>query len=204
MTTLKLGYSGENLARSVTFDVGDILFLFGDTGAFTLTHKRPGDTESYTVPAAQVTLSGSELTWQVKAYDVAESGYGECQLSYTVGSSIVKTERYRTYIQRSVAAGDPPATVSTFTIRFVNADYGVSHDNVYQIPEGGTWGAFCDSAYNPLRDFSGETPMLQYGPGPEGLRWNEDRYVLDENGDYVFESTEIPADAVYTVTISNE
>ena len=92
----------------------------------------------------------------------------------------------------------------TFTVRYINADYQVTYDNVFPVPEGGTWGDFLDSQYNPFWYYSADTPIRCYQMHLEGIQHMENYYLLDENEEYINEETVIEPDSVFTVTISNE
>ena len=103
--TVRLGATGDNLATTVKFPVADIVATYGSGGTFALLNRRPLDDSAYTVPASQVTTDGGYVSWTVKTYDVAQAGYGECQLSYTVGETVKMTQRWRTYTAASLVDG---------------------------------------------------------------------------------------------------
>ena len=100
-----LGREGENLARSVIFDVSDWISAYGD-GTVNLIAQRSGDTEPY---PCTVTVDGSSVTWLVTAADTARQGYGKCELRYAVGDVLVKSETWLTYTADALGTPAPEA-----------------------------------------------------------------------------------------------
>lgn len=102
--TITLGREGENLARSVIFDISDWISAYGGDGTVSLIAQRNGDTEPY---PCTVTVDGSAVTWLVTAADTARQGYGKCELRYAVGDVLVKSETWRTYTADSLGTPQP-------------------------------------------------------------------------------------------------
>lgn len=104
--TILLGREGENLARSMIFDISDWISAYGD-GTVSLIAQRSGDTEPY---PCTVTVDGSSVTWLVTAADTAQAGYGRCELRYAVGDALAKSETWRTYTADALGtpAPEPP------------------------------------------------------------------------------------------------
>jgi hypothetical protein len=88
-----LGRSGENRAALLRFPVADWLAQYGEGGTFALLHRRCGDTESY--PCA-VIMDEDCVCWPVMGPDLARAGIGKCELRYSLGETVVKSEHYRT------------------------------------------------------------------------------------------------------------
>ena len=103
--TITLGREGENLARSVIFDVSDWISAYGD-GTVSLIAQRSGDTEPY---PCTVTVDGSAVTWLITAADTARQGYGKCELRYAVGDVLVKSETWLTYTADALGTPAPEA-----------------------------------------------------------------------------------------------
>lgn len=103
--TLLLGREGENLARSMIFDIADWISAYGD-GTASLIAQRSGDTEPY---PCTVTVDGSFVTWLVTAVDTARQGHGKCELRYAVGDVLVKSETWRTYTADALGTPAPEA-----------------------------------------------------------------------------------------------
>lgn len=88
-TQIEIGYSTEQYSRLKTFDISEMLDdLPGGTPS--LIALRPKETEAYVVPAENLTLSGTSLTWEVTGTDTAVSGKGACQIMLTDGSDPTK------------------------------------------------------------------------------------------------------------------
>lgn len=103
--TLLLGREGENLARSMIFDIADWISAYG-VGTVSLIAQRSGDTEPY---PCTVTVDGSSVTWLVTAADTARQGYGKCELRYAVGDVLVKSETWLTYTADALGTPAPEA-----------------------------------------------------------------------------------------------
>lgn len=95
---LRLGYTGEHLARRIKFDVCDWRELYGE-GTVVLLALREGDAAPYAVPIEQNNCS---VIWNLRREDVAIAGGGECELQYLVGDVVVKEERWITTVEPSL------------------------------------------------------------------------------------------------------
>ena len=95
---LRLGYTGEHLARRIKFDVCDWRELYGE-GTVVLLALREGDAVPYAVPIEQNACS---VIWNLRREDVAIAGGGECELQYLVGDAVVKEERWITTVEPSM------------------------------------------------------------------------------------------------------
>lgn len=103
---LRLGYTGENLARRVRFPLKSWKALYGE-GVAVLTVSREGDKFPYTALLEQ---DGSDIYWNLRGEDVAVAGGGECQLQYFVNDVVAKEERWITEVEASMdAPGEYPA-----------------------------------------------------------------------------------------------
>lgn len=88
-----LGRLGENEATTVVFDISEWRESFGE-GTVLLLNRRNGDSDAYPCVIEQ---EGNEVRWRIKSADVAAVGYGQCELIYTVGDTIVKSRIYSTF-----------------------------------------------------------------------------------------------------------
>lgn len=103
---LRLGYTGENLARRVRIPVGGWLQLYGRDGVFVLTVVRDGEVTPYPAVLEQ---EGDNLFWEIRGEDVAIDGTGECQLQYIVDGVVAKEEKWVTTVEPSMdAPGEYP------------------------------------------------------------------------------------------------
>lgn len=101
---LALGRKGENVARQVVFDLRSWRAAYGD-GAVSLCAKRAGDAEPY---PCGVTQDEDTAVWVLRAADVDKPGWGNVQLSYYMGDTLVKSQTWRTLVAPSLCAcGDP-------------------------------------------------------------------------------------------------
>lgn len=93
-----LGLQGENLARTLVFDISAWRAEYGE-GTVQLLHRRAGDRDPY--PAA-IEQDGDVVRWPVTAADTAMSGTGRLQLLYYVGETLVKQMCRKTLVDRSL------------------------------------------------------------------------------------------------------
>lgn len=95
---LRLGYTGEHLARRIRFDIGEWKQLYGE-GTAVLLALREGDAAPYAVMTEE---EGDGVIWNLRREDVAIAGGGECELQYLVGNVVVKEERWITTVEPSM------------------------------------------------------------------------------------------------------
>ena len=101
---IPLGYAGENISRTVVFDISHWVEQYGE-GSVLLLAKRPGDDGPY--PAVTY-REENQILWPVREEDLYPGGYGEAQLSYTVGGEMVaRSPVYRTTARSSIEGGEP-------------------------------------------------------------------------------------------------
>jgi hypothetical protein len=96
------GRQGENNATEVCFDVFPFYDVFGNTGSFSIKVLRYGETDAYTVLAANVTVSNGYVHWTVSSADTSIAGDNECQVIYTIGTNIMKSVRYKYVVGNSI------------------------------------------------------------------------------------------------------
>lgn len=101
--TLALGREGENLARQVVFDISEWRASYGD-GTVSLIAQRHGDAEPY---PCNITVDGDTVTWPITSADTACPDYGHCELRYTVGDVLVKSEMWRTFVADALGTPQP-------------------------------------------------------------------------------------------------
>lgn len=100
-SVLPIGRLGENEATVVVFDIANWKTLFGQ-GTFSLLNQRNGDTAPYPCVIEQ---DDTQVRWTVQSADVAKVGYGQCELIYTVGGTIAKSEVYTTVVGKALTGG---------------------------------------------------------------------------------------------------
>ena len=97
---IPVGRQGENEAQRIIWP--DIVTrwskLYGD-GVFSFAVKRNGDDTPY--PAVVTTENGS-LFWVPTNADTSNVGFGSCELVYTVGDVIAKSQTWRTEVYPSL------------------------------------------------------------------------------------------------------
>lgn len=104
---LDLGRQGENEALKVKFSIANYEETYG-AGTFAVINKRCCDIGGY--PCAVEVVNGF-AEWIITAAETACAGEGDAQLVYTVGDTIARTLRYKTYVSPSVgeSGGIPQA-----------------------------------------------------------------------------------------------
>lgn len=122
---LPLGKQGENGAARIVWQglAARYQALYG-SGAFTLTAKRCGDAAAYPVA---VSTEGGDVVWLVRAADVASPGSGSCELTYTVGGAVAKSQTWSTYVAASIsgdAPGEPPEEPAKAWFAAIQAQIG--------------------------------------------------------------------------------
>ena len=96
---VKIGWTGENDARGIVWDISTWQTIYGD-GTCTLLNQREQDTAPYPCP---VTIDGKFAVWQVADTDLGTGGNGKCQLIYTVSDeTVAKSPVYKTLAERSL------------------------------------------------------------------------------------------------------
>ena len=106
ITLIPIGKQGENNAVSVLFCVSGWRGQYGDSGTFTLIHRRFGDETPYPV---SISDAAEGIRWIISDVDTAFAGYGECELKYTVGDVVKKSVTWKTKPEEALApAGDTP------------------------------------------------------------------------------------------------
>lgn len=102
---VKIGWTGENQARGIIWDISKWQEVYGD-GICTLLNQREQDTAPYPCP---VTIDGRFAVWQVTDADLGTGGNGKCQLIYQVGEEVVaKSPVYKTLSNRSLGNETEP------------------------------------------------------------------------------------------------
>ena len=103
---LHIGRMGENEAEEVVFDIGIWIERYGGSGYAALTVQRDGD--AYPYPRETV-REDEKVIWSIGEVDTALPGEGRCELSYTVGETVVKSQVLRVRVEQSLSdASDPP------------------------------------------------------------------------------------------------
>lgn len=101
---IRIGYEGENIVTSITFDLKAWTEAYG-LGVVTLLVQRHGDTSAYLVP---LTIEDGSATWLITNTDCAKSGKGAVQLVYTVGEKIKKSSIFAVTTSSSLDGSDDP------------------------------------------------------------------------------------------------
>lgn len=97
-TTIPLGRQGENLARTIYFELSEMIEEYG-AGTATLICLRSKDSAPY---VCDTTQTGSMLSWTPTDTDTAYAGAGKCELRWVVGDVLAKSIVYRTSVAESI------------------------------------------------------------------------------------------------------
>lgn len=108
--TIQIGRRGENQAIQIVWTniLENWRTMYGE-GVVQLAVRRPKDRTPY--PAA-CDVIGNDIMWTIQAADTAQNGAGECELSYIVGTALVKSQTWDTMIARSLTGAgtvEPPS-----------------------------------------------------------------------------------------------
>lgn len=122
---IRIGYEGENIVTSITFDLKAWIEAYG-LGVVTLLVQRHGDTSAYLVP---LTIEDGSTTWLITNTDCAKSGKGAVQLVYTAGEKVKKSPVFAVTTSSSLDGSDDPpdpydswlATLTELTARATTA-----------------------------------------------------------------------------------
>lgn len=96
---VKIGWTGENDARGIVWDISTWQTIYGD-GTCTLLNQRETDDAPY---PCSITIDGKFAIWQVTDGDLGSGGNGKCQLVYTVSDeTVAKSPVYKTLAERSL------------------------------------------------------------------------------------------------------
>lgn len=100
---IRIGQQLDNEAERIQFDLTDWVAQYG-AGVPQLKVKRAGDTNPYPV---LMTFSDGIATWLITDTETSVAGYGEVQLSYTVGEVLKHTEIMKLFCGRSLVGSVP-------------------------------------------------------------------------------------------------
>ena len=102
---IRLGKQGENEVLQVIWRgiVPEWEEKYG-TGEFQLAVKRNQDTVPY---IANIELDGGDIVWTITSTETARVGDGECELTYTVGDSIAKSQIWTITVCESLTGQEP-------------------------------------------------------------------------------------------------
>ena len=139
---IPVGRQGENEAQRIIWP--DIVTswskLYGD-GVFSFAVKRNGDDTPY--PAVVTTEDGS-LVWVPTNADTANVGFGSCELVYTVGDVIAKSQTWRTEVYPSLTGEgetEPPEPYQSWVDEVIKAGAAAeaAASKPAYIGENGNW-----------------------------------------------------------------
>ena len=115
-----LGREGENLARTIRFNISHWKALYGDV-AVSLLHQRDGDDSPY--PCA-ITVVGSVVEWIITNADTAKVGqYGKYELQCRVGDTLAKSASGNTIVFDALGESteEPPEAQQGWVDRVLDA-----------------------------------------------------------------------------------
>lgn len=125
-TAIPLGRQGENLARTIYFELSELISNYGE-GTATLVCLRPSDTAPY---VCETTQTGAMLAWTPTNTDTAFAGGGKCELRWVVGETLAKSIIYTTTIAPSITgAGEVPSPYKSWydaIIAYIEANYAAN------------------------------------------------------------------------------
>ena len=102
---IRLGKQGENEVLQVIWRgiVPEWEEKYG-AGEFQLAVRRNQDTAPY---IANIELDGGDIVWTITSAETARVGDGECELTYTVGDSIAKSQIWTITVCESLTGQEP-------------------------------------------------------------------------------------------------
>lgn len=126
-----IGRLGENEARTIRFPIRAMLDNFPGC-TFALLNRRPGDADAY--PSPNIAVNGDSLDWTVTSGDLTKVGFGECEITASVNSQVVKSEIYQTVVKTALdGSGTVPEPWESWVSEVTGA---VEH---YPKIENGVW-----------------------------------------------------------------
>lgn len=118
VTTITLGRLGENRAAVIRFHCEDWEDTYG-VGTFGLVAKHDEDSTAH--PCA-ITVEDGVVSWEITSQETQKKGYGRCELFYTVGGVVAKSDIYRTYVADALTGGEtPPEPYDDWLVQAVEA-----------------------------------------------------------------------------------
>lgn len=104
LTVLELGKRGSNQTRAIRFDIAEWMADYPD-GSVHILHKRPG--EETPLPVSNTEKTDTYIDWVIEQADVANEGYGECELvMMDTISHTAKSVTYMTHIGTPISSSD--------------------------------------------------------------------------------------------------
>lgn len=184
---IPIGRCGENLARTVLFDISGWVEMYGD-GQARLIHQRPGEDTPY---PCVVEADGSDIRWPILSTDTAIPGDGKAELQYVIGDQIVKSCTYSTYISEALSAPSesPPDPAKPWVDKVLDAG-----ETAQEAAETATDAA--SRAEEAAREAELATGTLEIG---DGLKWVGKKLTVDTIDKAQQDNTRpITSAAVYT------
>lgn len=117
---LNLGRKGENLARTILFDISQWRKLYGD-GVVALLHQRAGDAAPY---PCNIETDGNTVAWAITAADTAvASQYGKYELQYRVNDQLAKSATGAASVYESLgeSTAEPPEAQQAWVDKVLQA-----------------------------------------------------------------------------------
>lgn len=90
---IHIGRVGENLATTIVFNVEKQLD-FGTNGTFKILVNQNGELSEITPNINGLNIDDKTLEWNILENNTLKKGKGRCQIVYTIGSIISKSEIY--------------------------------------------------------------------------------------------------------------
>ena len=128
-TTIPLGRQGENLARTIYFELSELISNYGE-GTATLVYLRSKDSAPY---VCDTTQSGIMLSWTPTDTDTAYAGAGKCELRWVVGETLAKSIVYRTSVTESITGDSTvPSEYESWYEALLEhiSEYGIASDQI--------------------------------------------------------------------------
>lgn len=184
---IPIGRCGENLARTVLFDIAGWVGLYG-AGQARLIHQRPGEDVPY---PCVVEVDGSNIRWTILSADTAIPGDGKAELQYVIGDQIVKSCTYSTYISEALSApSESPPDPSKPWVDKVLAAGETAQEAAETAKDAAS------RAEDAAREAELATGTLEIG---DGLKWEGKKLTVDTANAAQQDNTKpITSAAVYT------
>jgi len=186
-SSIPIGRCGENLARTVLFDIAAWVGMYS-SGTAQLIHQRPGEEAPY---PCNVETEGSDIRWPVLSTDTAIPGDGKAELQYIAGDQIVKSCTFQTFVSEALSAPSesPPEPSKPWVDKVLAAGEAATE-------AAGEAQDAASRAEEAARKAELATGTLEIG---DGLKWVGQKLTVDTADAVQHDNTKpITSAAVYT------
>lgn len=190
---IPLGRRGENMARTIVFDLSGFVTDYGAGNAILL-HQRHGSREVYCVDA-EADEAQRQLRWKPTCTDTAVAGLGNAELRWYCGDILAKSIVYRTSVEEALQepAEVPPELPESWYENVLKL--GVMAEEYAQTAADAAESA--EKSAQRAEAASGTAMGFEIG---NGLKWDEGNVLAVDTADAAEQDNTLPitSAAVYT------